>query len=202
MISYVYINLYYLYYEAAVHNMFNELSDEELALKARDEKDAASELIARYMGTVEMTAKKLAPALSDDLMQEGLMGLMRAVQGYRPDMGASFSSYASVCIKNRMISSLGKNSMSDAADISDSELEEFVGVSDDDIPENIVIEQERMNELYTKISSALSEQEWQVFQLFLKDMSYNQIASTSGLPVKAVDNAMQRVRRKLKSLLG
>ncbi|MBO5447884.1 MAG: sigma-70 family RNA polymerase sigma factor [Ruminococcus sp.] len=182
--------------------MFNELSDEELALKARDEKDAASELIARYMGTVEMTAKKLAPALSDDLMQEGLMGLMRAVQGYRPDMGASFSSYASVCIKNRMISSLGKNSMSDAADISDSELEEFVGVSDDDIPENIVIEQERMNELYTKISSALSEQEWQVFQLFLKDMSYNQIASTSGLPVKAVDNAMQRVRRKLKSLLG
>jgi RNA polymerase sporulation-specific sigma factor len=80
-------------------------------------------------------------------------------------------------------------------------LEGYVGASEDEIPENIVIEQERISELYSKISSALSRQEWQVFQLFLTGMSYNQIALKSGLSVKTVDNAMQRVRRKLKALL-
>lgn len=180
--------------------MYNDLSDEELVLKARDDKVAVSELIARYMCAIEVTAKKLSPEVSDDLMQEGFMGLMRAVNSYEPEKGA-FSSYAGVCIKNRMLSSLKKNSMSNTEDISDNELEEYVGVSDEDIPENIVIAQERMGELYNKISSALSEREWQVFQLFLTGMSYNQIALSSGLSVKTVDNAMQRVRRKLKALL-
>jgi RNA polymerase sporulation-specific sigma factor len=180
--------------------MNGNLSDEELVLQARDNKDAVSRLIARYICTIEAMARKLSPAVSDDLKQEGLMGLMGAVKTYEPSKGR-FSAYAGVCIKNRMLSSLKKNSMSDAEDISDSELEGYVGASEDEIPENIVIEQERISELYSKISSALSRQEWQVFQLFLTGMSYNQIALKSGLSVKTVDNAMQRVRRKLKALL-
>lgn len=181
--------------------MHERLSDEELVLKARNDKTAVSELIARYMCTVEVLAKKLSPVFCDDLMQEGLMGLMKAIRSFSGDRGVSFSSYAAVCMKNRMLNSLRKNNISQTAEISDEELEEYAVSTQDGIPENIVIEKERMSELYKKISSALSEQEWQVFQLFLTDMSYNQIALNSGLSVKAVNNAMQRVRRKLKSLL-
>lgn len=181
--------------------MHERLSDEELVLKARNDKTAVSELIARYMCTVEVLAKKLSPVLCDDLMQEGLMGLMKAIRSFSGDRGASFSSYAAVCMKNRMLNSLRKNNISQTEEISDEELEEYAAGAQEDIPEDIVIEKERMSELYKKISSALSEQEWQVFQLFLTDMSYNQIALKSGLSVKAVDNAMQRVRRKLKSML-
>lgn len=181
--------------------MHERLSDEELVLKARNDKTAVSELIARYMCTVEVLAKKLSPVLCDDLMQEGLMGLMKAIRSFSGDRGASFSSYAAVCMKNRMLNSLRKNNISQTEELSDEELEEYAVSTQEGIPENIVIEKERMSELYKKISSALSEQEWQVFQLFLTDMSYNQIALNSGLSVKAVNNAMQRVRRKLKSLL-
>ncbi len=181
--------------------MHERLSDEELVLKARNDKTAVSELIARYMCTVEVLAKKLSLSLCDDLMQEGLMGLLRAIQSFRAERGVSFSAYAAVCMKNRMLNSLRKDHISQEAEISDEELDEYAGCSQEGIPEDIVIEKERMSELYQKISSALSEQEWQVFQLFLTGMSYNQIALNSGLSVKAVDNAMQRVRRKLKSLL-
>ena len=68
-------------------------------------------------------------------------------------------------------------------------------------PEKIVIENESMDEVYKKITSALSEQEWRVFQLFLTGMAYNQMALNLGVSVKSIDNAMQRVRRKLKSVL-
>lgn len=179
--------------------LYKNLTDEELVLKAREDKAAVSELIARYMCTVELLAKRFSAELADDLVQEGLMGLLRAVKSYSKEKNASFSTYAAVCVKNKMISSLRKNSMSDTAEIDETELENCF--SGGVIPEEIVIEQERMNEIYSKISSALSEQEWQVFQLFLNGLSYNQIALSLKMPTKSVDNAMQRVRRKLKSLL-
>lgn len=181
--------------------MQEKLSDEKLVLKARNDKTAVSELIARYMCTAEVLAKKLSPDLCDDLMQEGLMGLMKAIKSFNGEREVSFSSYASVCMKNKMLNSLRKNNSSRAAEISEEEIEEYAVGSQDDIPEDIVIEKERMSELYEKISSALSEREWQVFQLFLTGMSYNQIALNSGLSAKGVNNAMQRVRRKLKSVL-
>ena len=68
-------------------------------------------------------------------------------------------------------------------------------------PESILIENERIEEINKKINEALSEQEWKVFRLFLTGMAYNQMALNLGVTVKSVDNAMQRVRRKLKSVL-
>lgn len=182
-------------------DLYEKLSDEELVIRARMDKKALSELIARNLGTVELLAKKFPSSVAEDLVQEGLMGLLKAVKSYNEDKNARFSTYAGVCIKNKMISSLRKNSVDDSSDFSEDELEGYLGDSGEDIPENIVIEKERMNELYSKISSSLSEQEWQVFQLFLTGMAYNQIALELNVSAKAVDNAMQRVRRKLKSLL-
>ena len=180
-------------------DLYKRLSDEELALSAKTDKAAVTELIARYICSIEYLANKYCPAAADDLMQEGFMGLLKAVKTYDPQKNVKFVTYAAVCIKNKMLSAVKKNSM--IADIPEEELEERFFYDSEEIPENIIIQNERMSEIYDKISSTLSEQEWQVFQLFLTGMSYNQMALNLGVSVKAVDNAMQRVRRKLKSLL-
>ena len=109
-----------------------------------------------------------------------------------------FSTYATKCIKNKIISSVHRNALLSGGEEAD--LEAILG-GGGTVPEEVVVEREELNELYDKITSALSEQEWQVFQSFLRGMSYNQIALGLGTSEKAVDNAMQRVRRKLRSLL-
>lgn len=176
----------------------NRLSDEQLVRDAESDKAAVSELIARYICTIEFIAKRYSSEVREDLVQEGLMGLLSAVKSYSPDKNVKFSTYATKCIRNKIISSVHKNSLISEGDAEN--LEEILS-SGGNIPEDIILEKERMNELYDKITSALSEREWQVFQLFLTGMSYNQIALSVGASVKTVDNAMQRVRRKLKSLL-
>ena len=176
----------------------DEFSDEQLVFSAQNDKAAIGELIARYICTVEFLAKKYGSEVREDLVQEGLMGLLSAVRTYRGDKNVKFSTYATKCIKNKIISSVHKNALISRVDEAD--LEEILG-GGGDVPEEIVVEREELNELYDKITSPLSEQEWQVFQSFLRGMSYNQIALSVGTSEKAVDNAMQRVRRKLRSLL-
>lgn len=175
-----------------------KLSDEQLVLNAQSDKTAIGELIARYICTVEFLAKKYGAEVHEDLVQEGFMGLLGAVRTYREDKNAKFSTYATKCIKNKIISSVHRNALLSGGEEAD--LEAILG-GGGTVPEEVVVEHEELNELYDKITSALSEQEWQVFQSFLRGMSYNQIALGLGTSEKAVDNAMQRVRRKLRSLL-
>lgn len=183
--------------------VYENISDEELAVIAKTDVSAVSELISRYMHTVDLLAKKISFTACDDLKQEGCMALVKAIQTYDPHYANSvkFSTYANACVKNKMLSSLKKNSYEENSDISGNEIEDYGGIEEDNIPENIVIERERMEELMENISQILSPLEWQVFQLFLRGMSYDQIALSSGLTEKAANNAMQRVRRKLKALL-
>ncbi len=181
--------------------MNTDLSDEELVLEAREKETAVNELVARYISTVEAMANRFSPEVSDDLKQEGLMALLSAVKSFKADKGVNFSAYLAVCVKNRMLTYLKRNSKGAAEDISADELEELIGISDGDIPDNILVEQERMEELYSRISSALSPLEWKVFRLFITGMSFEAIAQRVGVDRKAADNAMQRVRRKLKTLL-
>ena len=129
------------------------------------------------------------------------MGLLKAVNTYRPDENVKFSTYANVCVKNKIISSLKKNSLIGGVELDDEAIGDLFANEKTESPEKIFIENERMDEVYKKITSALSEQEWKVFQLFLTGMAYNQMALNLGVTVKSVDNAMQRVRRKLKSVL-
>lgn len=78
-----------------------KLSDEQLVLNAQSDKTAIGELIARYICTVEFLAKKYGTEVHEDLVQEGLMGLLGAVRTYREDKNAKFSTYATKCIKIR-----------------------------------------------------------------------------------------------------
>lgn len=178
---------------------YSEYPDELLAVTAREDKCAAAELISRYICSIEIRAKKYAPEIYEDLAQEGLMGLLKAIDTYDNSRDVKFSTYANVCIRNNMYSALKKRTTIVNGEIGEIPEEDIHDPSD--IPENIVVEKERLEDIYQKIFSALSEQEWQVFQLFLTGLAYNQIALELNVPLKTVDNAMQRVRRKLKSIL-
>ena len=179
---------------------YKSLSDEELVLSAKNDKKAVSELIVRYLRTVQFLAGRYSSDIYEDLVQEGFVGLLKAVNSYRHDENVRFSTYANICVKNKIISSLKKNSLINGVEFTDEMAEELFSVGGGD-PESIYIRNEQMDEVYDKITSALSEQEWKVFQLFLTGMAYNQMALNLGVSVKSVDNAMQRVRRKLKSVL-
>lgn len=179
---------------------FSELSDEELAVKAKNDKKAAAELLTRYICTIETRAKKFAMSFSEDLTQEGFIGLLNAVETYDESKNVKFSTYANVCIRNKMISAFDKQANITKGEVWEAPEEEEIE-DPADIPDNVLVEKERLNEIYQKIISALSEQEWRVFQLFLTGLAYNQIALELNCSPKTVDNAMQRVRRKLKSVL-
>lgn len=185
----------------------NDLSDEELALKASSDKAAAAELAARYLLSVEIMANRLAPNVDreqtkNDLVQEGFMALLRAVRSYSADRGSGFSAYVAVCVKNGMLKFLQKNNRSFAVDVTDEEFERLLGADIEAVPERIVLEKERMEELYRMIDGALSECERQVLGLVLEGLSYEQTGQKLGMSAKQVNNAMQRVRKKLRVLLG
>lgn len=176
----------------------DKLSSEELvALCRKEDRLALTELIKRFVPSVRKRAESFAGGNPDDLMQEGFLALLDAVRNFDPDRGAGFTTFALSCIRNRMINVYKKNS------ISTDELTEDLELPDDDavIPENIVAEQAAFEELSSKITAALSKLELSVFRLYVRGMSYEQIAEELGVPEKSVDNAVQRMRRKLKEVL-
>ena len=184
------------------YKMLDKLGDEELVKISCKNKNADSVLAARYVGIVKKYARGFSPAsaeTAEDFMQEGFLGLLEAIKTFNPKKNAKFRTYAGKCIKNRMISSMRKNMPQGGGDDFEDQLE---NVTDSDkIPEEIVIEKETGDELCEKIFSALSQYERNVFRLFLRGDSYRTIAEKTDSEEKSVNNAMQRVRQKLKVLL-
>lgn len=184
---------------------YEQFGDEELARLSVSDKAALSALLFRYMGTAERIAAALAPKVGreqtiKDLVQEGMMALLKAVNSYRPDRGAAFATYAGVCIRHRMLSYIMKDGRASAERVSADELDDYLSGKEEDIPENVVIAREDYEELFCRIADELSEKEWQVLQLFLAGMSHRQIAERVGSDEKSVNNTMQRVRRKLRAI--
>ena len=134
---------------------------------------------------------------ADDLMQEGIVGFLNAVRTFNSEQNTKFSSYSNICTANKMKTALIKNSRND---IPVDEICEDASQSDDTNPENIFIEKEKLNEIEGIMGSFLSKKELEIFRLFLKGSTYNQMARQLNISQKTVDNALQRVRRKLKSV--
>lgn len=181
-------------------NTYALLSDDELALVASSNKDALLALVVRHSGLVEKKAKAMCvpPVEQEDLFQEGLIGLLDAVNAYRTDKGAGFVTFANICVKNKMLSVLSKRgkfvSLEDAENLPQSDETE-------ESPESILLRKEQERATLEIVSKELSAAEWEVLQLYLRGFSYNRIASELKTSVKAADNAMQRVRRKLRLVL-
>ena len=184
---------------------YEQFSDEELAKLSGSDRAALSALLFRYMGTAEHIAYSLTGSEQNvkDLVQEGMMSLLRAVNSYRPDRGTGFAAYAGVCIRHSMLSYIMKNSRyqsEESLSLSEEELDSFLGSNEEDTPENALIAKESYDELFQRIADELSDMEWRVLQLFLAGHSYRQIAAETEADEKSVNNTMQRVRRKLRGI--
>ncbi|MBE6779035.1 MAG: sigma-70 family RNA polymerase sigma factor [Ruminococcaceae bacterium] len=132
----------------------------------------------------------------DDLQQESLLGLLAAVRHYRPDAGASFATYATTCIRNRLVSLIRRSGDRMRRELP---LEDDASLPDTDgqNPEDRVLQQEGFNQLQQQLSQRLTPLEHQVLLARLSDRTYEQIAAQLCISKKAVDNAVQRLRRKL-----
>lgn len=177
---------------------FKNMTDEEMVGMSSTDSTAVSVLISRYAKLIWVKANAMANSVvdADDLAQEGLLGFVNAVSKFNPERNVKFATFAEICVSNKMKTLLNKN-QDTATPVDDLNLNEDSVLPD--TPESILVQKEHINELYDEIISLLSEREWKIFSLFLKGYSYKKIAAELNISEKSVDNAIQRIRRKLKS---
>jgi RNA polymerase sporulation-specific sigma factor len=186
-----------------------------IALAKQGHPDAYDRIVRRYYGFVRLKASSyfLVGGDADDLIQEGLVGLYKAVRDYRSDRESSFRNFAELCITRQIITAVktatrNKHSplnqyvsfsSSPAGAIGDTEptLDETIAGSTIHDPVNQVISSEELRALVACISTVLSELESRVLSLYLDGHSYEQIGQRLGCDCKTVDNALQRVKRKV-----
>ncbi len=176
---------------------FRAETDEALAERAQKGEGAATEeLLLRYKNAVRSVARKyfLAGAETDDLVQEGMIGLYAAIGDYRPEAGKSFKNFAYLCVTRRIVDVLraaGRNRSGELEPL-DPDLP-----ADGDTPEEYLISGESRAELHMRLTRELSDFEFRVVTYYLDGMSYAEISEATGKEVKSVDNALSRARRKL-----
>ena len=175
---------------------YDKQGDEVLCdLAAAGDRMAEETLIGRYTRMVRMGGD------SEDLIQEGMLGLWKAVRDYTPDRGASFRTFAQTCVKNSMISAIKTAAGKHHIPLNDSvpfetllfDRNDQLAVSD---PETLYIDREIYREQLDQFYSKLSGFEAKVLDLYLNGLSYSEIADQVNRSPKSVDNAVQRIRRK------
>lgn len=180
------------------------LDDAVLVDSARGGNDAAfEELVRRYLRVITWYADRYShtPHDKDDYLQEGLCGLLKAVRTYN-GISSSFSTYASVCIRTGIITAVRKNGRDNGRLVSYEETVTESDGSDSISPEDVIIQKESTDFLYERFKSVLSQYESTVFDFFLLDLSYADIALCLGTSTKSVENAVHRIRTKLKALIS
>jgi RNA polymerase sporulation-specific sigma factor len=192
-----------------------ENDDVRLVLRARNGDDAALDaLIRRYTGFVRLKASSyfLAGGESDDLIQEGLVGLYKAVRDFRVDKETSFRSFAELCITRQIITAIkaatrfkhqplnGYVSFSQTPagqDDSDCTLGDALPGPGVDDPAVCVISTEELQSLVFALGTGLSPLESDALRLYMEGLSYEEMSEELGCDTKTIDNALQRVKRKV-----
>lgn len=200
-------------------NELENLSDEQLVKIAQGGNEEALEtILSRYKNLVYSKSKPyfLAGADDEDVIQEGFIGLYKAVKDFDGERFPFFKVFAGVCVTRHIITavkaasrkkhaplnsyvSLDKNTYDDNSDIT---LLDVVASDGHRNPETIFIDRENADGMEYKINKALSKLETEVLMLYLEGMSYGEIAKKLGKDTKAVDNAVQRIKKKLGNTLG
>ena len=193
-------------------NSYKVLTDEELQALAAQRQGGAEEALAeRYVRLVRVCARPyfLNGGDSEDLTQEGMLGLLSAIREFDASKGASFKTYAEICIRNRIQSAIRSAARKKHAPLNDGVPLEHV-LSDESqslgtryfarSPEEQVLARETEKEFISAYSRRLSKLEASVLDLYLEGLSYSEMAAELGRDEKAVDNAVQRIRKKLAGL--
>ncbi len=190
---------------------YTDLEDDELIRLLRSGEDQIEEyLLEKYKPLVKKRARTLFLAGGDqeDLLQEGMMGLFKAIREYDPDRGASLPTFAALCVSRYMMNAIESSQRRKHQPLNSSvsfgELEQTGGdalLSTESDPESILLDQERAAMLLDQIHDALSPFENRVLDAYLQGMDYHQIAENLNKTPKSVDNALQRIRNKVQALL-
>ena len=193
------------------------MNDEEAALLAQQGDGEAMEyLLDKYKNFVRARARSyfLIGADHEDIVQEGMIGLYKAIRDYKPDKQASFRAFAELCVKRQIITAIKTATRQKHVPLNSyvSLNKPLYGEESDrtllDViegrvtnPEDLFIGQEDVSHIQEQIGTVLSDLEQQVLAAFLDGKSYQEIAVMLGRHVKSIDNALQRVKRKLMHFL-
>ena len=199
-------------------NRLHILTDEQLVKMAQEGSETAEEiLIEKYKGFVKNKAKAyyIAGADSEDVVQEGMIGLFKAIRGFDANKEAAFKTFADTCVNNQIMTAIKKanrqkhqplnESLSLNKDVDgdfqDMTMGDLVAASMDNEPETMMLLQEAVDGLKAHDSGMFSSLEWQVWTEKLKGHTYTEIAEILGKTPKSVDNALQRIKKKIVAYL-
>lgn len=197
--------------------------DYEIIMRARKGDEAAYDfIVTRYAGLIRRKARQffLCGGSHDDLVQEGLIGLFKAVNDYRPDRGSSFRTFVELCVTRQIISAVKHASrdkhrfLNTAVPLEGNifsggeggegevRLSDILADSSSKEPPDQVIGAELAGNLINGLLEMLTGLEAEVLSLYLQEKSYEEIADAIGRDAKCVDNAIQRIRRKVNLLMN
>lgn len=201
-----------------VYPLYCDMLDEDVLLDAKAGNEKALEyLINKYKSFVRAKARTyfLIGADREDIIQEGMIGLFKAIRDYKCDKLSSFRAFAELCITRQIITaiktatrqkhiplnsyvSLNKPIFDEESDKTLMDILSEENVSD---PEELIINREEFQGIENKMGEILSSLEWEVLTSYLEGKSYQEIAEDLDRHVKSIDNALQRVKRKLEKYL-
>ncbi len=194
---------------------YTALNDEEILVKIQEGKaDATEYLVKKYIPLVKKSIRTLylIGADTEDLSQEGMIGLFKAIQSYQSDNAASFCTFAKLCIDRQIYSAIKASNrkkhtplnsyISFYSKLNEDEMEliDNLEAGNDSNPEHIVLDKENTMNIEEILNVHLSKMEKQVLSLYLGGKSYTEIANLLGKTNKSIDNAIQRIRDKVKRL--
>ena len=192
---------------------YDALSDEELIREIKDGNDNAERcLYKRYTYIIKRITSSffLVGGGVDDLFQEAMIGLMKAIDGYNEDLGNGFRGFAEVCIRRQVITAIRKtksyellSNIQPISDYSNNDYEIDIADSYSDSerfnPENVIICKEEIKQYYSVVDEELSELEKLVLNEYGRGKSYEEISVALNKSVKSIDNALQRAKKKISS---
>ena len=184
-----------------VKNYYQNLTDEELLERLeKGDSDIIEYLMDKYKALVKRRARTmyLIGGENDDLIQEGMIGLFKAIRNFRIKGEASFYAFAELCIMRQMYTAVQASRRKKHAPLNSYiSLDEEARIYPESNPEEMIIDQENLENRYDQIHRKLSDLEKLVLELYLEGRTYSQIASMLGKNEKAVDNTIQRLKKKL-----
>ncbi len=203
---------------AKIYTTYTEMTDEEIVeLAQQGEQSAVEYLVDKYRNFVRAKARSyfLIGADKEDIIQEGMIGLFKAIRDYRTDKLTSFRAFAELCITRQIITAIKTATRQKHIPLnsyislnkpiydeeSDRTLMDILSTTKITNPEEIIISREEFIFIERKMGEILSSLEWKVLMAYLEGKSYQEIAVELKRHVKSIDNALQRVKRKLEKYL-
>ena len=201
------------------NDAFAKMTDEEIVLESQQHDNVVAQeyLLHKYRNFVRAKARSyfLIGAEREDIIQEGMIGLYKAIRDFRADKQASFRAFAELCVTRQIITaiktatrqkhiplnsyvSLNKPIYEEDSDRTLLDVISGVKVAN---PEDMIISREEFSDIESKMNDILSDLEWKVLMSYLDGKSYQEIAAELGRHIKSIDNALQRVKRKLEKYI-